>query len=351
MRTETITNSNNSIGKSRFGYLLNGDINLSWLLLGIGGTGKDSIASAKKQHEAAGNPFPVYTMAIDTDTLGFDAFDFSIDIAPTRDAVSAMAANPQKYGVACRAIIEYHDDLLEYEVLGHGARTTRIITQAAFEIHEDKITKGLRDAIESLLKRGASRRVQPVVFASFGGGTGSAGVILLQNFFMDETKRREITIGLPPKLLAQPILFAIDPYAHVLQQTTEEAARKILTNIYATRVELAEYEKIGKGYQYCFHLGLGSDGGVIFSTIPQVCEANGIMAWEWMAAYPYIKGRFVDGIDFGKSANRFRGNNIPELQYYPQDLIPEYGEQIDGEISDESLNEQTDSDSKGVSDG
>jgi len=336
MRTEQITNSNNS----------NGDARPSYLLLGIGGAGKDSVRSVKKQHETAGNPFPVYTVVIDTDPLGFDAFDSSIDIAPTRDAVSAMAANPEKYGIACRAIIKHHDDLLEYEALGHGARTTRLITQASFEIHEDKITKGIRNAIESLLQQGPSRRVQPMVFASFGGGTGSAGVVLLQDLFMDEMNKREIMLGLQPKLIAQPILFAIDPYAHALQQTTEEAARRILANIYSTRVELAEYEKNGKGYQYNYHLGLGSDGGVIFSTIPQVCEANGVMAWEWMAAYPYIKGRYVDGLDFDRRTRRFGGLNIPELQYYPKDLIPEYGEQINGETTNESINEQTDSDNE-----
>lgn len=192
MKTEKITNSNNS----------NRDSRPSYLLIAIGGAGKDSVKSVKKQHEAAGNPFPVYTMAIDTDSLDFDAFDSSIDIAPTRDAASAMAANPQKYGIACRAIIKHHDHLLEDEVLGHGARTTRLITQASFEIHEDEITKGLRNAIESLLKQGPSRRVLPVVFASFGGGTGSAGVVLLQDFFMGEINRREIMLGLQPKLIA-----------------------------------------------------------------------------------------------------------------------------------------------------
>jgi len=332
MKTGKITNSNIS----------NADAMPSYLSIAIGGAGKDSVKSTKKQHEAAGNPFPVYTLAIDTDPKDFDAFDSTINIAPTRDAASAMVSNPQKYGIACRAIIKYHDKLLDEEALGHGARTTRLITQAAFEIHEDEIAKKLRNAIQSLLKQGPSRRVQPVVFASFGGGTGSAGVVLLQDFFMDEINKREIMLGLQPKLIAQPILFAIDPYAHVMQQTTDEAARKILANIYATRVELAEYEKIGKGYQYCFHLGLGSDGGVIFSTIPQVCEANGVMAWEFMAAYPYIKGRYVDGLDFGRRTNRFRGNNTPEQQYYPKNLIPEYGDQIDGGITNESLDEKAD---------
>lgn len=333
MKTAKITNSN----------IANADAMPSYLFIAIGGAGKDSVKSAKKQHEAAGNPFPVYTLAIDTDPKDFGAFDSTINIAPTRNLVNAMVSNPQKYGRACRAIIKYHDELLDEEALGYGARTTRLITQAAFEIHEDKITKGFQDAIQSLLKQGPSRRVLPAVFASFGGGTGSAGVILMQDFFMDEANKKEIMVGLQPSLVAQPILFAIDPYAHVMQQTTKEAARKILANIYATRVELAEYEKMGKAYQYCFHLGLGSDGGVIFSTIPQVCEANGVMAWEFMAAYLYIKGRYVDGLDSNKTTNRFRGNNTPEQQYYPKELIPEYGDQIDGETtSEEPPDEETD---------
>jgi len=325
MKTEhLITNGNISNENARPAYLL----------IAIGGAGKDSAQSAEKQHQAAGSPFAFYTVAIDTDPKDFDAFDLAIDIAPTRNTVSAMAANPQKYGIACRAIIEQHDDLLDYETLGHGARTTRLVTQAAFELYEGQIIKGLQQAIYSLLRQGQSQRVQPVVLASFGGGTGSAGVILLQDFFIDTIKKRQITLGLQPELVARPVLFAIDPYAHALQQSSDEASRRILANIYATRVELAEYEKIGKDYQYCFHLGLGNDAGAIFSTIEQVCEANGVLVWEWMATYTLFKGRAVDGLDFYKKTCRYRGNDIPELRY-PKDQIPEYGEHIDEETTDE----------------
>jgi hypothetical protein len=340
MKTENFTlKGNSSNGNSRPGFLQ----------IAIGGAGKDSVKSTIKQHEVAGEPFPVYTMAIDTDPMDFDKFEFSIGIAPTRDAVSAMASNPQKYGVACKAIIEYHEDLLDYETLGHGARTTRLVTQAAFELYEDRLIEGLRSAIHSLLRKGQCRRIQPVIHASFGGGTGSTGVILLQDFFMDEIRKREITLGLQPDLVAQPVLFAIDPYAHAMQQTNEDATRKILSNIYATRVELAEYEKKGKDYQYCFHLGLGNDAGAIFSTIPQVCEANGVMAWEWMAIYPFFKSRAVDGLDFHRKKGRFRGN-VPEL-YYPKEFIPEYGERIvdvnkDEEFSDEKTSDQDENDTE-----
>lgn len=327
------------------GNISNENARPSYLLIAIGGAGKDSAQSAKKQHQAAGNPFAFYTLAIDTDPKDFDAFDFPIDIAPTRDAVSAMAANPQKYGIACRAIIEQHGDLLDYETLGHGARTTRLVTQAAFELYEEQIIKGLQQAIYSLLRQGQSQRIQPVVLASFGGGTGSAGVILLQDFFMDPIKKRQITLGLQPELVARPLLFAIDPYAHALQQSSDEASKRILANIYATRVELAEYEKIGKDYQYCFHLGLGNDAGAIFSTIEQVCEANGVMVWEWMATYAIFKSRAVDGLDFYKKTCRYRGNDIPEL-HYPKDQIPEYGEHIDEETADEKTTDGNNADAK-----
>ena len=162
-------------------------------------------------------------------------------------------------------------------------------------------------------------------------------------------RKREITLGLQPDLVAQPVLFAIDPYAHAMQQTNEDATRKILSNIYATRVELAEYEKKGKDYQYCFHLGLGNDAGAIFSTIPQVCEANGIMAWEWMAIYLFFKSRAVDGLDFHRKKGRFRGN-VPEL-YYPKEFIPEYGERIVDvntyeELSDEKTYDKGENDTE-----
>jgi len=285
MKTEhLITNGNISNENARPAYLL----------IAIGGAGKDSAQSAEKQHQAAGSPFAFYTVAIDTDPKDFDAFDLAIDIAPTRNTVSAMAANPQKYGIACRAIIEQHDDLLDYETLGHGARTTRLVTQAAFELYEGQIIKGLQQAIYSLLRQGQSQRVQPVVLASFGGGTGSAGVILLQDFFIDTIKKRQITLGLQPELVARPVLFAIDPYAHALQQSSDEASRRILANIYA----------------------------------------NGVLVWEWMATYTLFKGRAVDGLDFYKKTCRYRGNDIPELRY-PKDQIPEYGEHIDEETTDE----------------
>lgn len=333
MKTETsMTNSN----------ILKETASPGFLAIGIGGAGKDSLLSAIKQHRAAGNPFPFYTLAIDTDPKDLDAFDFAINIAPTREAVSAMASNPGNYGSACRAIIKQHKDLLDHETLGHGARTTRLVTQTAFELFEERIIKGLQEAIHSLLRQGRCQRIQPVVLASFGGGTGSAGVILLQDFFMVAVKKSRITLGLQPDLVARPVLFAIDAYAHALQQSNNEAAKRILANIYATRVELAEYEKVGKDYQYCFHLGLGSDGGAVFSTIGQVCEANGLIAWEWMAIYELFKSHAVDRLDFYKNTCRYRGNDIPEKDH-PKDQIPEYGEHFDEENTDEeSSDEKTD---------
>jgi len=144
---------------------------------------------------------------------------------------------------------------------------TRIITQVAFELFHEEIINSLRHAIHSLIEKGRPR-ILPVVIVSFGGGTGSAGTILLQDFFTDEVIKRKVTFGLQYDMVARPVMFAIDGFAHANQQKNEPSRMRILANIYSTRVELAEYEKIGKGYQYCFHLGLGSDGGVIFSTIP-----------------------------------------------------------------------------------
>lgn len=162
-----------------------------FVAIALGGTGKESVKTIQKMHQAAGNPFAIYTMAIDTDPLDFEQFDFSIDIAPTRDLVNAMVANPQKYGIACRTIIKHHKGLLDYETLGHGSRTTRIVTQAAFELHETRIVKGLCRAVQSVLEQGRCRWVMPVITASFGGGTGSAAVILLLDFFTDDTKKKE----------------------------------------------------------------------------------------------------------------------------------------------------------------
>lgn len=131
-----------------------------------------------------------------------------------------------------------------------------------------------------------------------------------------------------PELLAPPVLFAIDPYAHALKQSDNNSCKRILANIYATRAELGEYEKQEKDYQYCFHLGLGNNGGAIFATIPQVCEANGMMAWEWMNSYPFFKSGAVNGLDFHKKDGRYNGDDIPEW-YCPKESLPPYAEQIE----------------------
>lgn len=52
---------------------------------------------------------------------------------------------------------------------------SRLITQSAFKLFEERIRKGLQKAIHSPLGQGQSQRIQPVVLASFGDGTGSAG--------------------------------------------------------------------------------------------------------------------------------------------------------------------------------
>lgn len=324
----------------------NADLGPGFLVIAIGGAGKDSAKSAKKQHRAAGSPFPLLFTAIDTDPVDFDVFDFAIDIALTREAVNAMASNPRRYGPACRAIVEKHPDLLNSEALGHGARMTRLFTQTAFELFEERILKGLRAAIHELLRQGQFQRIQPVIIASFGGGTGSAGVILSQDFFMDGIKKRQITLGLQPDLVARPVLFCVDGYAHALQQTNDVAPDWILANVYATRVELAEYEKAGKGYQYSFHLGLGNCAGAIFATIQQVCEANGAMCWEWMANFARFKAHVVNNLDFYIDACRYQGDDVAE-SHHPKDEIPDYGKKPDGETTDQRTSGEDSTEEKG----
>ena len=47
---------------------------LGFLGIGAGGSGKLALQSAIEQHQAAGNPFPFFTAAIDTDRRDFDSF-------------------------------------------------------------------------------------------------------------------------------------------------------------------------------------------------------------------------------------------------------------------------------------
>jgi len=119
---------------------------------------------------------------------------------------------------------------------------------------------------------------------------------------------RALVLGLP----VRPTAFVVDAYAHALQQRDNTTRDRILANIYAARTELAELEKLGMGHQYFFHLGLGNTAGAIFSTIEQVCKANGLMAWEWMANYRLFKSYAVNNLDFNKETGRYDGDDIPE---------------------------------------
>ena len=294
-----------------------------FMVIAAGGAGKASALSAARQHQAAGAPFVMYTMGMDTDPDGLGVFDSAINIALSREAVSAMGSDPRRYGPACQAIVRHHPHLLESETLGRGARTHRLITQVAWELFETRILEGLRTAVHAILQRGPFVRIQPVLLASVGGGTGSAATVLLLNALMDPHRKSQLMLGLPPDLVARPSAFVVDAYPHALQQRNDMTRDWILSNIYATRTELAEYEKRGKGYQYMFHLGLGNDAGAVFPSIQEVCEANGLLAWEWMANYSYFKSRAVDSLHFAMTSCRFRGGNTPEA-FIPKDEWPPY---------------------------
>jgi len=294
-----------------------------FLVIAAGGAGKDSASSTIRQHQAAGNPFVMDTLAIDTDPDGLGAFTSAINIALSREAVSALRSDPQRYGPACQAVVRHHPHLLDSETLGRGARTHRPLTQVAWELNKNRIQEGLRAAIHAILQKGPFARIQPVVLASLGGGTGSAATILLLNEFLHPQNKSHLTLGLPPELVAVPVAIVIDAYAHAIQQRNEMTRDWILSNIYASRTELAECEKRGKKYQYVFHLGLGSDAGAIFPSIRDVCEANGLLAWEWMANFAYFKSRAVDSLHFAMTGTHFRGGNTPE-SIIPKDEWPPY---------------------------
>jgi len=296
-----------------------------FLAIALGGAGKASALSLMRQHQAAGAPFPMHTLAIDTDPDGLAAFDSAINIALTREAVSALASNPQRYGPACQAIVRHHPHLLGSETIGRGARTHRLLTHVAWELFEPAVTEGLRAAAHTTLRQGPFSRIQPVVLASKGGGTGSAAAVLLLDYFSDTNKRDQMMLGLSPDLMAKPVALLIGAYAHALQQRNAVLGDWILSNIYATRVELAEYENQGKSYQYLFHLGLGNDAGAVFSTIEQVCEANGLLAWEWMANYAAFKSRAVDSLDFFREVGRYQGDDRPE-SHLPKHELPPYAD-------------------------
>ena len=233
-----------------------------------------------------------------------------------------MTANPNRYGPACAAIVTRHRHLLEGEVLGMGARTSRIITQAAFELYEQRIGECLRSAIHALMRQGRFERIQPVVATSSGGGTGSAALLFITDFFGPTRKNKRMLLGLPPDLVAKPVAFVIDPYSHALQQQNDISPDWILSNCYASRVELAEYEKRGRGYQYVFHLGLGNASGAVFASIEEACEINGVLAWEWMDNYVHFKSRAVDQLDFYIQTCRYQGDDVPERFFRREDLPP-----------------------------
>jgi len=294
-------------------------------LIGLGGAGKATVASAVKQHRAEGCPFTLYSHAIDTEQTGLDGFDSCINIAPTREAVQAMAVNPRRYGPACTAIVTRHPHLLEGETLGMGARTSRIITHAAFELYDQAITKSLQSALHALLRQGQFDRVQPVIATSTGGGTGSAAMLFVTDYFGPTKKNKRMLLGLPPNLVAKPVCFAIDPFSHALQQQNDISPDWILSNCYASRVELAEYEKRGDGYQYFFHLGLGNPSGSVFATIEEACEINGVLAWEWMSNYVHFKSRAVDQLDFYVQSCRYQGDDVAE-HFFPRQEWPPYAQ-------------------------
>ncbi len=294
-------------------------------LLGCGGTAKAGLETTDRLYRADRSPFFMRSTISDTDPLPTEAADSTLSLGVDVQQLNAVLADPQAFGPISELMVRRYRQFLNPDSIKNGARTVRLNTQFAVEVNRQRIVDHFAADIRELVRQSGAATVQPVLFASSGGGTGSALVVTLGVLLTDPYFRARITEGLSPNLLDTPVAIMAEPFAHALKHS-DAHANKILANAMAFRIETALLEAHNV-FQYIIHEGMANSNGTVLDTMPQVSKVLGTMIYQFCKNWSHLKARFVDTVDSQVLTDRYRGRDVPE-QHFPVTLHPAFASKL-----------------------
>lgn len=287
----------------------------AFMTISLGGSGERASSVYGDLYVADGSPFPMVCVHIDTDPVTQAVFDESILLPLDADKLSAIQDNPELFGPNVGRILKEYSEMLHPEDVCNGSRTTRALTQLAFEYYRGHVLRGLRNALFRLKSYGGFDYVVLTLISSSGGGAGSALQILLAQALSDPSFRNQLLEGFTLGLLSTPIAFVVEPFAFAERHDALHAD-KILANAYAFRLESAILEA-RRAYTYIFHLGLSNNHGAVLLEDEEIANVLGSSVYLFQRHWPEMKRRFVDTVDTHVLTARYGGFDIPEIRRPP----------------------------------
>ena len=275
----------------------------------VGGVGIQASRCIEKRYRNDREPFAMAALHIDTDpATRIDGQD-RVLIQLTGSDVRAMRANPATFGETTAAIIRDLARMLDASDILNGSRTTRALTQLAFNFHLEYLCRAMRNSLIRLLQRFKVKMVTPVILSSSAGGTGSAAQILLMDLFRQQAFRHRLLSGLSSDHLGPPMSFVCEPFAYV-NETSQMQARKIMANALAFRVE-SEFMLQQRAASYVTHIGYANAGGTVLADPDLMAKVLGNAVYEIERCWPELKARWVDGPDDVASMAIYPGQDSP----------------------------------------
>jgi hypothetical protein len=279
----------------------------------IGGVGTQAGQRILSRYRTDSEPFPMTLFHWDTDpSTSLDTEDHAL-IQLTGTDVHAMEANPGRFGPEANDIIRELKRMLGAGDIMNGSRTTRALTQLAVIFHVNQLCRAMRKSLTRLRERFKVSIVQPVLISSSGGGTGSAGQILLMDLMRQAAFRHRLLKGIPTDLLLPPMAFVAEPFAFA-NETSHLQSRKITANCLAYRLE-SEYLLQQRAASYVGHIGYANDGGTILADPDLMAKVLGNSVYELERCWPVIKARWVDSADEMASMAHYAGVDSPEFDH------------------------------------
>jgi hypothetical protein len=248
-------------------------------------------------------------------------------IRMTAGDIRAIQSDPEMFGLVPQTVVEHYPHLLREDSLQHGARTIRLLTQLAVEVHVEQVIRHLAKGIRQLLRKYRAKQIQPVLVGSSGGGTGSALIPLLGSCFAQEEFLRRVAQGMRVGIIHRPLVVVADPIAYA-DSVSDRQAHKILGNSKAFRIEMDLLDRQHGAFQHVLHQGLANAGGAVFDRREEVCKQLGIAVYQlcrhWQS---FFKPSLVNGSEGHDPNDRYRGHNIPE-RYLPASVHPPFASKL-----------------------
>lgn len=288
---------------------------IGFLNIYIGGVGTEAGNHLHRLHAADASPYQVVSVHIDTDPSTRSVADFSISLKITAQDVAAMRGNPDRFSPAAAPIIRELADLLRPGDIQNGARTVRAITQLSWIFHRPRIIRQFREAVDRLKR---SRRVKHILlfmFSSSGGGTGSAGQILMMKEFSDPAFVEQLLLGYDATDVFLPgMSLVVEPFSYA-RTVQAHQARKIVANAYAFRLESDWILRLARPVNFILHLGYSNHSGTVLSDPRLMGRVLGTSGYEIQRNWPELKARWVDGADSIAMRTFYSGQDGPERIY------------------------------------